>query len=151
MSVKIAVVIALTLAGMGEEIQERERLLAKYESIPLFLSWYDPELCKEENGGISTNCNDDPEHMAGGHKVEEWYGRAAACPPELWGMTIVIQDLGSRVCLDRGSRIKPTYREVYTPEGFVTGWFMVVDLLERHEEPPWWEFSMWEEWHIVDG
>ena len=105
--------------------------------MPLFLSWYDPELCKPENGGVMINCDSDPTRMAGGTAVTaDMYGYAAACPAEWFDRVIMIPGVGERRCLDTGGAIKVTYRRTYTSNGFVWGWCVYVDILHQHETPP---------------
>jgi hypothetical protein len=149
--VLIIIALALITPASAKEKPVDTHSIEKLQSAPLFLSWYNPALCLPENGGIMTNCDSNPDYMGGGHAVARWYGRAAACPEEMFGMTIYIEGIGERTCLDNGTRVKPTYREVYTADGFVTDWYIVVDLLEDSypDDPPWWQYSRWEDWHIV--
>jgi hypothetical protein len=155
---QIILLVMLMLLTVTPTVKEKQapmqdqHSLQKLQSAPLFLSWYNPALCLPENGGIMTNCDSVPTHMAGGHLVEEWYGRAAACPEQMYGQTIYIEGIGERVCLDVGGRVEPTYRRVYTSQGFVTDWYIVVDLLENSypDDPPWWQYMRWEEWKVVD-
>ena len=66
---------------------------------PLKISWYDPLL-----GGV--NCDHDCSTMATGTKVtEDRYGRTAACIRDWTGKTVVIPELGTFECLDRGGAI----------------------------------------------
>ncbi len=104
------------------------------EELPLYFSWYNPQLCYE---GHTINCDGSPEHAALG-LIEDWmYGEAAACPPgwTRWGRTAVIQTAwGDYTCIDRGGRIHPMWREVWTANGLIMTWAIVVDLL-AHERP----------------
>jgi len=88
------------------------------------LTWYTPS-----QGG--TNCDSTCEHMAAGHAVKDWYGRALACPAE-FPIGTVFEIRGSRwaladgvyVCLDRGGAVTTL------PDGTV-----VLDLLRK--SPVW--------------
>lgn len=69
------------------------------------LTWYNPNL-----GGM--NCDRSCAHMAAGHRVEDWWGRALACPQE-FPLGTVFEIRGSRwgladgdfICLDRGGGV----------------------------------------------
>lgn len=69
------------------------------------LTWYDPA-----RGGI--NCDHDCSTLGMGHPVEEWYGRALACPLEFPRYTrFTIQGSwrgladGEWTCLDGGGNV----------------------------------------------
>jgi len=138
-----AVCMAMMIAGALDQLQQ-----PPIEEMPLFLSWYDPALC-DDNHGIMINCDSDPSTLAGGTAVtDEIYGVAAACIPEWFDMWLDIPGVGRRHCLDTGGAIQIVFRETYTGDGFVWGWCVVVDLLEHHEEPPAWQYSLVEGWTI---
>ena len=119
------------------------------EQMPLFLSWYDPALCHDDNGGILINCDSDPSVMAGGTAVtDDMYGYAAACIPEWFDRVLTIPGVGQRHCLDTGGAVQITYRETYTGAGFVWGWVVVVDVLAHYEQPPPWQYSLVYGWSI---
>ena len=117
------------------------------EEMTLWLSWYDPALCYDDDGNVieNINCDANPEAMAGGTAVSaDLYGNVAACPlPWKLGESVVyVPGIGSWLCLDRGGDIRPTYREIYHPQqGFVTLWVLPIDVLYSHDAPPpWWEY-----------
>lgn len=112
------------------------------ETLPLWASWYNPEL-----GGI--NCGGSCDYLATG-RVEDWmYGHAAACPPGwtlLYNTRVIETNMGEFECLDRGPRIVPMWREIYGPDGFEWRWVIVIDFL-FHERPSW-GYSVIEEWGL---
>jgi hypothetical protein len=103
-----ALVLALLLAARTPDAQARA-----------VLSWYDPAL-----GGI--NCDAECAYMGHDTPVAQWYGRAAACPPEI-PRGAVIRITGSHNadgywrCLDGGGAV------VTRADGVV-----VLDLLSRY-------------------
>lgn len=112
--------------------------------LPLWMSWYDPAKCYDENGRVieNINCDENPRVMAGGTAVSAaMYGVAGACLPQWFGKRLVIRGIGERLCLDTGGAILPTYREIYHPkQGFVTMWIIPFDALEHYTAPPWWQY-----------
>jgi len=116
------------------------------EEMTLWLSWYDPAECYDENGRVieNINCDEDPTVLAGGTAVaDHLYGEVVACAADwpLGETAVTVPGIGSWLCLDRGGDIRPTYREIYHPErGFVTMWVLPIDVLHHADDPPWWQF-----------
>lgn len=139
-----AVCIALVLSGALEQLQQ-----PPIEEMPLFLSWYDPALCQPENGGIMTNCDSNPAGLAGGTAVtDDIYGKVAACLPGWFDRWITIDGIGRFHCLDTGGAVQVVYRETYTPQGFMWGWCVILDVLWHYEEPPGWQYSLVYDWRL---
>lgn len=125
------------------------------EQMTLWLSWYDPAKCYDENGNVikNINCDENPREMAAGMAVEGAYGQVCACIPQ-WDIEDVVhvEGIGSWTCQDRGGDVRPTYRRIYHPKfGFVYMWILPIDVLADYENPPAWEFEPIapEDWYLV--
>ena len=111
----------------------------------LWLSWFDPAKCYDEDGRVieNINCDSDPTVMAGGTAVTSaMYGYAAACLPEWFDGRVRVVGVGDWHCLDVGGAVIPTYREIFWPgRGFVTLWLIPIDVLHDYTQPaPWWQY-----------
>ena len=105
---------------------------------PVETFWFDPARCNV----APINCFDPafPFRMAAGHDARDYYGIAAACPPEFPLFTRItitgswrgLAD-GERVCLDRGGAV------VMRPDGTA-----IVDLLSAY--PVWREILTVQVW-----
>lgn len=127
------------------------------EDMTLWLSWYDPAECYDENGRVvvNINCDSDPSTLAGSLPVTaDLYGQVCACTAQwpLGEAVVHVAGIGSWLCQDRGGDIRPTYREIYHPQlGFVTMWILPIDVLADYENPPVWQFEPIhpDDWHVV--
>lgn len=107
------------------------------EELPIWASYYNPALCDES----PINCFEDTgEFLGDGTPVADGYGRYMACPMGMYGMELDIEDIGVWQCRDHGGMVTPRYGEVYTADGFVTGWHLIGDFLL--EAPEWWTYTM---------
>ncbi len=127
--------------------------VAQAESLPVFLSYYDPAICDEH----PTNCFGDGSRFANGELVtEERYGDTAACPVDWVGETIAVPDVGDFVCRDTGGRIHPMYREVWVSGengmSLEWQWVIVLDILWHHQPDnyPWWAYQT-HAWQMREG
>ena len=111
-------------------------------SIPLFLSYYDPL-----EGGINCSTDGDCEHLGDGTSIYDC-PNCLACPPGMYWQRL--EFAGEQwQCRDSGTAVVPTYREVYTAEGFVTGWFLVIDLLSVGRPHPL-AYETIREWNALE-
>lgn len=129
------------LIGSCTELQ-RDSYVCEVDAaaLPLFASVYDTEICDEH----PTNCFDGGTHFANGTPTSpEWYDVAAACPTD-WtnsGTRLSLPNIPlDLICMDTGGRIHPMYREVWSPDGYVWRWVIVIDVYFPFHElgwPPW--------------
>jgi hypothetical protein len=117
--------------------QEKMICVADPADMAVRISTYDPAM-----GG--TNCDGDCGHTATRPVTPDMYEWAAACPAG-WttrGETTIVHFQFRDVwCVDRGGAVHPTWREVYTPEGFRQMWVIVIDIMEANPENHWWSYS----------
>lgn len=114
------------------------------DELPIRASWYDPARCER---GELINCDSDPRFVADMTPAEEGYGRFMACPLGWYWQWIDFGWAGSWQCRDHGGDIHPTWGRVYTAEGFVWAWFIVVDFMTK-DEPPWAYLLL--DWSFID-
>jgi len=114
-------------------------------ALPLFVSVYDYAICDTH----PINCFGDGSRFANGVATgPEWYEIAAACPAGWTGSTLAIPavfDYDLR-CMDRGGRVHPQFRQVWTFEPgnaqLVWLWVIVVDVLYPHHLYGWPEYAL---------
>jgi hypothetical protein len=120
------------------------------DDLAVFVTVYDTALCEVETACLQGNGDG---YFASMTPVSaEWYGRMAACPPQLFGATIQLLDM-DLYCGDMFGSLngRPVDTLVYHPE---FGWSMRVDVFwpvadEGH--PHWnaWYISEWDRsWEI---
>lgn len=119
------------------------------EIIPIRASWYTLEdigLSDAEN----VNCNDDCSNLALARFDPRMYDRVVACPQEWIGTSrtakLTVSGLGDFYCLDTGTLITLTYREV-SGYGREPLWVYEVDFLRRSE--PVWHGALFYDWSIT--
>lgn len=127
---------AQPIGDCEQRLAEVMDCVVQESELPLWTSYYMPPL-----GGI--NCDSDCSVVADGTAVTDCYDWCVACPIGWYGRWLDLGDIGQWQCRDHGGAIHPVYGERYTPEGFVTGWSIPIDLLVR-EEPPFAYRLLWE-------
>lgn len=132
------------LIGECVEMNHSQYLcIAPHDALSIRLSAYDPSWCDV----YPTNCYEGNTSLATGLHYADYYGIAAACPIEWLHKTVTVDGVLSRVCLDTGGAIEPTYRN--------GEWFIVIDVLYHFEDDPkhgeswpWWALQNYELWSV---
>lgn len=132
--------------GACFDILDTAYCIAPVESIPLWASTYDWDVCDD----YPINCDDDPSVTANGTQTgDELYWTSAACPHDWLGMQIQTP-YGDWACNDRGGAVHLDWRTVYRPEsGFVDEWVFVVDFAVPFEEQPYWAYLPIDDWRFL--